>query len=172
MFLVLLFVSAAKFKKLNIEWITFEGLPFVTTLQDKLVEFVEEHYGVHWATFSLASIKVLLRLWVCPLIGLKILLVLQSTYIFAGSTTASTRGRGCPLFTVGACRMLLLCVGVECRITEVGLVAVLTFVVPTIDIVLTASAASRLFEAFILVAVTLTIITALFAIVVLIVLFV
>lgn len=68
--------------------------------------------------------------------------------------------------------MLLLCVGVECRVTQVSLVTVLTFVVSTIDIVLAASTTSCLFKALILVTVALTIITGLFAIVILPVLFV
>ena len=50
---------------------------------------------------------------------------------------------------------------VESRIAEVGLVAVLAFVVSAIDIVFTPSAASSLFETFVGIAIALAIVTSL-----------
>lgn len=69
--LVLRFVSTTKFKQFHIERVLFKWLTIVTTLkQNQFVEFLEEHYGVHWATSPLLGIKVLVGFWVCPLISL------------------------------------------------------------------------------------------------------
>lgn len=64
----------------------------------------------------------------------------KGTYIFAGSATASAAGWRGSLLAVGANRVLLLGVSVECGVAEVGFVAVLAAVVAAVMVVLAAAA--------------------------------